>query len=416
MSLVQKICKSSGTKLCLFLATVGPGIVVMLADTDAGSIVTAAQSGAVFGYKLLFLQIILIPVLYLTQELTIRLGITTQKGFSELIKQQFGNTWAFISVGTLAILSVGAITTELSGIASIAIMLGIPVWLSMVVSIILLMAVVFTKKYSTLEKIAIAIGTFELVYLVVAFKAEPSLSEVASGFSNLPFANKNYLYLCAANIGAVIMPWMIFYQQSAIVDKKLTEKNLPSSRLETAFGAIITQVIMIAIIIATAATIGKVQTGAQLQSIQDISLAITPFLGRTTGTLFFALGLLGASLVATIVVSLSLAWSIGEIYGFKHSLQDRPKEAPWFYGIYFAILLIGAIIVILHTQLIYLNIAIEVLNALLLPIILTFLFLLTCKALPQKYKLRTWHSILIGIVFAAVSAVSLYTGIVGIMP
>lgn len=387
----------------------------MLADTDAGSIVTAAQSGTIWGYKLLALQLILIPILYIAQELTVRLGIITKKGFSELIKQQFGNFWAWFAVGTLAICCIGAIITELSGIASVGALIGIPHWLSMIVSIIFLLWLILTRSYLTVERVALAIGAFELIYLFIAWQAQPSLNEIYQGFSNLPLNNGKYLYLCAANIGAVIMPWMVFYQQSAVVDKQLNLENLPSSRLETIIGAIITQIIMIAIIIAAAATIGKTQHGQSLNNIQQISDAFTPFLGETTGKLLFALGMLGASLVATIVVSLALAWSVGEICGFRRSLQDKPKEAPWFYGIYFVILVIGGIIVASHAQLINLNIAIEVLNALLLPIILLFLFVLVCKNLVNQHKLKLWYTIITGIAFFLISAVSVYSGVMGIL-
>jgi len=413
MGLISKVCSTSGSKLCFFLLAAGPGLIVMLADTDAGSIITAAESGAVWGYKLIALQIILIPTLYITQELTLRLGLVTGQGHAELIKKHFGNFWAWVSVTTLAISCIGALITELSGIAGVGALFGVPTWFGMLLTVIFLVWLIFTRSYHSIERIALAIGAFELVYFVVAWQAHPSWHEIVANLTSIPINNHSYLYLMAANIGAVIMPWMIFYQQSAVIDKGLTPKHLGVSRLETAIGAIITQVIMIAIIIAIAATIGKYAPGKSLDSVQHISNAITPFLGNTIGRLLFALGMLGASLVATIVVSLTAAWSIGELTGFKRSLQDHPADAPWFYGIYFAVIVGGGILVSSNIQLVNLNVAIEVMNALLLPIVITLLYLLAYKILPEEYRLKGWYAIVVGIILFTTCIFGVVSGVWG---
>jgi Mn2+/Fe2+ NRAMP family transporter len=415
MGLITKMCRLSNSKLCFFLTAAGPGLTVMLADTDTGSLVTAAQSGAVWGYKLIALQFILIPILYMAQELTLRLGLTTGKGFGELIKIHFGKSWAAVSVITLFICCVGAMITEFSGIAGIGELLGIPRWLSVDLAVVFLIFLVFTKSYNSVERVALAIGAFELIYIFVAWKAHPAAAEIISGLQSFPIQDHNYLYLAAANIGAVIMPWMVFYQQSAIVDKGLTVKHIGASRLETLIGAIITQVIMIAIIMATAATIGKTTGGAPLTSIQQISSAITPFLGDNVGRVLFALGMLGASLIAMIVVSLAASWSVGEMIGKRHSLQNKPKEAPWFYGIFFASIMLCGTLVSSNVHLVNLNVAIEVLNAMLLPVVLGFLYVLAYKALPYEYRLRGFYAGLVGIVFIVICLFSLYAGISGFM-
>lgn len=418
MGLLNKICPNCPTdksKLCFFLCALGPGLIVMLADTDVGSIITAAQSGALWGYKLLLLQIVLIPVLFIVQELTVRLGLSTGKGYGELIKIHFGKFWAWIAVVTLLIGCVGAIISELSGIAGVGVLFGVPIWLSMVLTIIFLMLLVLLHGYETIERIALFIGAFELIYFVVAWQAHPSLTEISQNLINIPLHNKSYLYYASAGIGAVIMPWMIFYQQSALVDKKLTINHIKISRLETAIGAIITQAIMIVIMIAIAATIGKKNPGISLQNIQDISKAITPFLGENIGKILFAFGMLGASLIATIVVLLTAAWSVGELTGFKHSLQDRPKEAPWFYLIFLVILIFGSFVVSSHVSLIKLNVAIQVLNAIMLPIILGFLFILACKILPKEHKISGWYAVFVGIIILITSGFGLIAGVLGII-
>ena len=398
----------------LFLSILGPGLVVMLADTDAGSVTVAAQSGAIWGYKLLALQFILIPILFIAQELTIRLGLVTGRGHAELIKDHFGKFWAWVSVTTMMVSCIGAIITEFSGIAGVGALFGIPIKSTMIAVVGFLTFIAWTGSYRSLERIALAIGAFELVFLFVAWHAHPSLYEISQGLKNIPFANHEYLYLVAANIGAVIMPWMIFYQQSAVVDKGLKPEHLKTARWDTFIGAIVTQLIMAAVLIATAATIGKTNPGAPLNTVQQISSAITPILGETSGKILFSLGMLGAALIATIVVSLAAAWGLGEITGYRRSLEDKPHQAPWFYSVYTVILVFGGILVASNINLIKLNVAVEVMNALLLPIVLGFLFLLACKALPDAYRLKGWYAKMVGIILFVTVTFGLFAGITGI--
>ena len=391
-----------------FLAIFGPGLVVMFADTDAGSVITAAQSGAVWGYRLLLLQIILIPIVYIVQELAARLGIVTGKGHGELIREHFGKGWAWFSVCTLMVACLGALVTEFAGVAGAGLLFGIPPWLSVGMAVLLLSIVAWTGSYLRVERIAILIGSFELIFLVVAWWAQPSPAAMLSGLTHIPWRQPGYMYLAVANIGAVIMPWMVFYHQSAVVDKGMTTKDLRAARRDTALGAIITQLIMIAILVATAATIGLSNPGVPLDTVQQIADALTPFLGRTVGTVFFALGMVGASLVAAIVVSLATAWGLGEVSGYKRSLEHQPRQAPWFYLIYTGMLVIGGAVVLSGINMVILSVAVQVMNAALLPIVLGFLYLLALKALPNPYRLHGAYSVMVGVVVAITSILGLY--------
>lgn len=398
-----------------WLAVIGPGLVVMLADTDAGSLIVSAQSGAQWGYKLLALQFILIPILFIAQELTVRLGLVTGMGHGELIKARFGKIWAWLSVSTLVVSCVGAILTEFSGLAGAGALFGVPVWLTMVLVISFLTITAWTGSYLSVERIALLIGAFELVFVWVAWHAHPSGTEMLHGLLSAPITDPKYLYLAASNIGAIIMPWMIFYQQSAVLDKGLTTQHLRPARWDTAIGAVITQLIMIAVLITTAATIGKTNPGAPLDTVHQISDALTPTLGMTAGKILFALGITGAALVATTVVSLTAAWGLGEVLGFRRSLQDHPKDAPWFYGIYTVALIIGGIIVASNkVNLVNLSVAVNVMNALLLPIVLGFLYLLALKTLPEQYRIKGKYAVIIGIILFITAAFAVYAGISGI--
>jgi len=191
-----------------------------------------------------------------------------------------------------------------------------------------LLAVVWTGSYRRVERVAIALGLFEFAFFWVAYAAHPQGAEVASGLTHVPLHNKDYLYLVAANIGAVLMPWMIFYQQSAIADKKLRPEHYKDARWDTALGAVMTQLVMAAVLVATAATIGKSNSAASLNTVGDISNALTPFMGPTVGRLVFSLGILGAGMVAAIVVSLASAWGFGEVAGYKRSAWRCTRASP----------------------------------------------------------------------------------------
>lgn len=396
-----------------FAAVVGPGLVVMLADTDAGSVITAAQSGAEWGYRLLLLQCVLVPILYVVQELTVRVGIVSGKGHGELIRDQFGRVWAWVSVGTLVVACIGALLSELSGLAGVGLLFGVPAWLTMLIAVCGLTLMAYTGSYRSVERIAMAIGAFELVFLVVAWKAQPEVAAMLEGSVSVPWREPQYLYLVAANIGAVIMPWMVFYQQSAVVEKKLTPADLPAARLDTALGAVVTQVIMACVLVATAATLGKAHSNAALDSVQQIAHAITPFLGDRTGRILFGLGMTGSALVGTIVVTLTAARTLSEVLDLKHSLEYEPREAPWFYGFYTVALAATGLFVASGVNLVTLSVGVQVMNALLLPIVLGFLYLLA-RRLPQPYRLSGRYAGLVALVMALTATFGVVAGLAGL--
>lgn len=384
------------------LAVWGPGLVVMLADTDAGSVITAAQSGAQWGYQMLLPQVILIPILYVVQEMTVRLGIVTGQGHGALIRSRFGNGWAWVSAFTLLASAIGALLTEFAGIAGVGEMFGVSRWLSIPVATVALLALMLSGSYRRVERIGIVVGSAELAFLAAMVMSRPHLS----GLESMPLGNSSYLFLLAANVGAVVMPWMVFYQQGAVVDKHLTTDTIRRSRCDTAVGAVVTQVIMIAIVVTTAATVGMHHPGASLNTIREISAALTPYLGGIGGTVVLGVGILGAALVAAIVASLAGAWGLSEVFGWRHTLNERPdRSTAKFYITYALAHIVGAILVLASVDLVNLAIDVEVMNALLLPIVLGLLLMLEAKALPAQWRMRglrkygTWGLCLLVIAF-----------------
>ena len=398
----------------LALVVFGPGLVVMLADTDGGSAIVAAQSGAQWGYRLLLLQLILIPILCVVQELTVRLGLVTRKGHGELIAAHFGKGWAWLSVSTLLVSCVGAILTEFSVIAGVGSLFGISPWISVGAMVVFLVVTAATGSYRQVELLAILLGLFELAFVAVALVSHPSGAAMLQGMAHMPLGDRQYLFLLASNVGAVIMPWMIFYQQSAVVDKGLDISHLKPARWDTIIGAFITQGIMVTILVLAATTIGAKNPNTPLDTVQQIADALIPFLGSFWGKLIFAMGMLGAASVATIVVSLTAAWGLGEVTGYKRSLAHHPFEAPWFYGVYVISLLTGAGIVLSGVNSVKLAIGVNVMNALLLPIVLGFLFLLARKALPEPWGLKGWYAWLVGLIVLCTAGLGVYAGIMGL--
>jgi Mn2+/Fe2+ NRAMP family transporter len=399
-------------RLNRFVAVLGPGLVVMLADTDVGSIITAGQSGVQWGYRLLMVQLVLVPILYMVQELTVRLGIFTGRGHGELITETFGRFWAWVSVGGLGIATVGALLTELSGVAGVGELYGLSRWVTLPLAAGGLLLIVLTGSYRRVERAAIAVGLFEFAFFGVAWAAHPDLKAVATQAVQIPVRNHDYMYLVAANIGAVIMPWMVFYQQSAVADKKLRPEHFAAARWDTALGALVTQLVMAAVLVAAAATLAPHGAKPNLETVGDLSTALTAYLGDGVGRLVFGLGIIGAGLVAAIVSSLALAWGLGEVTGYRHSLEHHPLEARWFYGVY-ALAVVGATLVVaIAPNLVSLNVGVQVMNAFLLPLVLGFLIALAARALP--YRLRGWYLWVVIVVASATCAMGVFGGVSGI--
>ncbi|MDA8194665.1 MAG: divalent metal cation transporter [Thermaerobacter sp.] len=393
------------------LAIWGPGLMVMLADTDAGSLITAAQSGAVWGYRMVLPQLILIPILYMVQEITIRLGIVTGEGHGSLIRRKFGRGWALVSASTLFVSAVGALITEFSGVAGVGALVGLPPVVSVGLATLALIAVGWSGSYLRVERIGIILGLFELAFVGVAISVHPAPSQWSHAFSSLPLANSRYLYLLAANVGAVIMPWMIFYQQGAVIDKGLTGRwrALGHARWDTVAGAVVTQLIMASMVVVVAATVGRGHPSHPLNTVQQISESLVPFLGPRIGIWVFGLGMLGASLIAALVVSIAGAWGLGEVLGFSHSLNHSPRQAPIFYAVYTLAHVVGALVVILSKNLVSLSIGVEIMNAMLLPIVLGFLLVLEARALPARWRMRGLYRYLVWGASAAVMGLGLLT-------
>ena len=315
---------SSRTGLFGMLAAFGPGLVAMLADTDAGSLLTAAQSGSRWGDALVLPELALIPVLYLVQEMTVRLGLVTGRGHGELIREHFGARWAVCSSITLLASALGALLTEFVGVAAAAALFGVPRLLSVPVAAAVLISLAFTGRYRRVERVALAFGLAELLFVPVLVLARPHLSAIVSGLHTAPLGQRSYLYLLAANVGAVIMPWMIFYQQGAVIQRGLRVRSLRAERLDPALGTIATQVVMVTVVLLATASLWHRGGGPSLSGVTQLAAALHPELGPGSRFVIGA-AVIGAAMVAAVVVSLAGSWGLAEALGMASQLERPPR-------------------------------------------------------------------------------------------
>lgn len=399
----------------------GPGLVVMLADTEAGSVIAAAQSGAEWGYRLVLPQFLLIPALFMAQELAARLGLATRLGLAGLVLRRYGRLPAALLLLTLVASCGGALVTELSGIAGVGRAFGVPAWQSSFVTAAILLGIVLTGSYRSVERIAIAAGLAELAFVVLAVLARPGLHDMAAQALDVPLRDSGYLYLLAANLGTCVIPWAIFYQQSASIDKGLSRSNLMAARIETLGGAVLCQVVTAAVVVAAAAAFAHgPAAGHSLEQVGDIADAFSLAAGPLAGRAVFALGLTGGALVAAIVVCLTIVRTFGEAMGLRHALSETPllsqttRRAPWFYAAFAAMLLAGVALVASGADLVRLPVAAGVLNAVLLPPVLAFLYRVARSALPDEVRLKGLYAVAVAVVFTLTGGLGLYAGLMGL--
>ena len=375
-------------KTCRALAGWGPGLLVMLADCDAGNVVAAAQSGAQWGIRLLPLLLALAVPLYMIQALCVRLGIANGRGYGALVRERLGRGWAAMAAIALVVAVFSSLVTEFTGIAGIGEMYGVPRAASLSVAAVVLLALVCTGSHERIDRVAMFIGLAELAFFALAWHARPDWPRLARQAGDWPLGHPQFVYLAAALIGASFNPWMIFYQQSAIADERRTLSDDRSARIETALGAVLTQCLTGAVLVAAAASLSSHGDAPGLHDVGEIAAAFFGVVGEEAGRLIFSVGVLGASLVAAIVCSLALAWGLSEVAGHSGSLQAKPHRAPWFYGVYAVAVTASAGLVWLQPDLVSVNVAAQVVNALLLPFVVGPLIVLAIVALPEAYRLR----------------------------
>ncbi|OIQ75075.1 divalent metal cation transporter MntH [mine drainage metagenome] len=358
----------------LYLVIAGPGLVVMVADNDAGGITTYAATGAKYGFNLIWFLLILIPVAYYVQEMTVRLGAVTKRGHAEAIFDGFGAFWGWFSLIDLMIVDWLTLVTEFIGMTSALNIFGIPPWATVAGVVALMGTIVLNGRYWTWEKIALLFCALNLIYIPGAFMVHPSVSAIIKDGLIPNFAggfNGQLFFFLMANIGTTIAPWMLFFQQSSVVDKGMQEKDIPWGKFDTLLGAILTVIVAIFIVIVT----GTVLNGVDIDSASQAAERLIKS-NYYVGT-FMAIGLFDAGLLGAICISLASSWAFGEIFGWAHSLNQKIKEARWFYATYFFTLITAGLVVLIpKAPLVLITLFVQVIAVTLLPAALVFLILL----------------------------------------
>lgn len=361
------------SRLLVLLAAFGPGLIAANAGNDAGGILTYASAGAQYGYRTLFVMVLITIGLVVVQEMAARLGAYTGEGLVSLIREQFSLRVAAFAVGCLVIANVGLVVSELAGIGAAMELFGVSRYLSIPLAATGIWAAVVFGSYRYAERVFLVLSFVFVSYPVAAILGHPDWGMVASNtFVPHIVASPGFLFLVVALIGTTITPYMQLYQAAAVADKGIGPSDYPTARVDTVTGAILADVVSMFIIIATATAIGG---HGPLTSAREAAQALTPVAGPAAEHLF-AIGLLGASALAAAVVPLSTAYAISEAVGVERSVSRTFKEAPLFLGLFTAQIALGAAVALSPGNLVRLLINMQFLNGLITPIILTFILIL----------------------------------------
>ena len=395
--------RSVPAKLKTLLAIVGPGVIVMVGDNDAGAFSTYGQAGHTYGTKLLWTFLLLVPVLYVNQEMVLRLGAVTGVGYAKLILERFGRFWGAFSVLNLFILNALTIVTEFIGIALAASYLGVPKIVAVILASLVIVVAASTGSLRRFERMAMALCAGSLLLVPLYVLAHPPAGQVATGFviPSIPGGGGQLgtvMLLIIAIVGTTVAPWQLFFQQSYIIDKRITPRFMRYEKADLWIGITVVVIGGGALMGATAAAFAGARHG-QFTDAAGLATGLAAYAGHAAGALF-AVALLDASMIGAFAVSLSTAYAVGDVLGLKHSLHRGVKQAKGFYAMYAALIALAATIVLIPgSPLGLITVGVQVLAGVLLPSATVFLLLL-CN---DKEVLGPWvnnlrHNVAAGIV------------------
>ena len=373
--------RGRSAQLKTLLAIIGPGLIVMVGDNDAGAFATYGQAGQNYGTRLLWTLLLLVPVLYVNQEMVLRLGAVTGVGHARLILERFGRFWGAFSVIDLFLLNALTLITEFIGITLAASYLGLPKLAAVPLAALVIISGAFTGSFRRFERMAVALCGGTLLLVPIYFLVHPSAAQMAHGFAvpGLPGGSgqmATVMLLVIGIVGTTVAPWQLFFQQSYVIDKRITPRFIRYEKVDLWIGIVIVVLGAGAIMGFTAAAFAGTAGAGHFTDVAGIAQGLQAHAGRVAGVLF-AVALLDASIIGAFAVSLSTAYAIGDVFGIKHSLHRGVKGAKGFYAIYGGLVLLAAAVVLIPgSPLGLLTEGVQALAGVLLPSAAVYLLLL----------------------------------------
>ena len=394
------------------LAILGPGLIVMVGDNDAGAFGTYTQAGQDYGTTLLWTLLLLVPVLYVNQEMVLRLGTVTGVGHARLILERFGKFWGAFSVIDLFLLNALTIVTEFIGISLALDYLGLPRELGVIASAAVIIAAAGRGNFRRFERFSLLLVFGSLLLVPIVLWVHPPVGQIVHDFviPKLPEGGKlsEVMLLIIAIVGTTVAPWQLFFQQSYVIDKRITPRFMRYERADLWIGIVLVIIGAVAMMAFTAATFAGHEEFGSFQDAGAVAAGLGKYVGRIAGV-FFAVALIDASVIGAMAVSLSTAYAIGDVLSLRHSLHRKPKDAKAFYAVYGGLVALAAALVLTPgTPLGLLTDAVQTLAGVLLPSATVFLLLLcNDKAVLGPWVNGRWLNLFTGAVIAVLVMLSI---------
>ena len=368
-------------KLKTLLAVVGPGLIVMVGDNDAGAFATYGQAGHDYGTRLLWTLLLLVPVLYVNQEMVLRLGAVTGVGHARLIFERFGRFWGAFSVVDLFVLNALTLVTEFIGITLATGFLGLPKVPSVILAALVIVAAASTGSFRRFERLAITLCAGSLLLIPISLMAHPAAGRMARGFVTPqlptgPGGMAGVMLLIIGIVGTTVAPWQLFFQQSYVIDKRITPRFMKYEKADLWIGIVIV-VVGAAAVMGMSAAAFAAHGAPGWTDTASLASALRTYGGRTLGDLF-AVALLDASIIGAFAVSLSTAYAVGDCFRINHSLHRGVKQAKGFYAVYVGVIALAATVVLVASDRVegILTVGVQALAGVLLPSASVYLLLL----------------------------------------
>jgi len=405
---MKEVLTSRKLRLGAFLAVMGPGIIAGLSDDDPAGITTYSQLGAQFGYQLLWVLGISTIALILFQDLGARIGVVTRQGLIGLVRQKYGARSGLLSATALVLANIGTMTAEFAGIAAAGSLFGISKYITVPAAALLVSFLVLRGSFARVEKVFFILASVFIAYVIAGFMAKPDWGAAAGGLfvPSMPFTQEA-LFIATATLGTTLAPWGLAFIQSYAVDKRLTKSDLKLLRIDVWTGSLLTGIIGFFVVVTCAATLNA-NGQTVIDDASQAAAALKPLAGELAKEVF-AIGLIGAALLAASILPLSTAYAVTDLTGRPAALDDKVEEAPLFYSTFAFITLLAAILVLIPgIPLIKILVLTQIVNAVLLLPLLFYMFgIARDSRLMGEYRasdrMLAIYGLIIALIFACVS-------------